>query len=267
MRPIYIQKLGGDPEVFLCDRKGNPYSAEGLFGGTKYAPKPMENLPEGFFIQEDNVAAEFNIPATNDPIAWAQSLQAGLKYIKAVAAKHKLKPLLSPALEFPIRQVMTPHALELGCEPDFNAWTMEKNPRPRPPERMRTAAAHIHASWEAPDDEQRWAFVRACDVYMGLPSILATAPNNRRKLYGKAGACRLKGYGVEYRVLDNFYMATLNLSIKVGERIYYVADRINNDDLLRNEIDKCGAAIQEAINTHNKDLALQLMGHFDVPRF
>jgi hypothetical protein len=267
MRHIYIQKLGGDPEVFLQDRKGNPFSAEGLFGGTKYEPKPMEGLPDGFFIQEDNVAAEFNIPATGDVETWAESLQAGLKYIKTVAAKHKLKPLLSPALEFPIAQVMTPHALELGCEPDFNAWTMAKNPRPRPPERMRTAAAHIHASWEDPDDEQRWSFVKACDVFLGLPSILHTVPNNRRKLYGKAGACRLKKYGVEYRVLDNFYMASVNLSIKIGDRMYHAADRINDDDLMRREIDKCGDAIQEAINTHNKDLAAQLMNHFNVQRF
>lgn len=267
MRPIYIDKLGGDPEVFLATMRGAPHSAEGLFGGTKAEPKPMAGLPNGFFIQEDNVAAEFNIPATSNPVEWARSLQEGLKYIKAVAKKHKLKPILAPALEFPMYQVMTPHAQELGCDPDFNAWTMAKNPRPRPPERMRTAAAHIHVSWENPEDDQRWALIRAMDVFLGLPSIVATDPNPRRTLYGKAGACRLKPYGVEYRVLDNFYMSSIPLSTKVAERVYVTADAINANALLRNEINKLGGPIQEAINTHNKPLAEELMKHFSIVRF
>ena len=85
MQTIYIDKLGADPEVFLVDKRGDPFSAEGIFGGTKAAPKPMDGLPEGYFIQEDNVAAEFNIPATGDPVVWARSLQRGMQYIKSVA--------------------------------------------------------------------------------------------------------------------------------------------------------------------------------------
>lgn len=265
MNPINVRALGADPEVFLVNMKGNPHSAEGLFGGTKREPKPMEGLPHGYFIQEDNVAAEFNVPATPDVAEWARSLQEGLKYIRAVAKKHKLKPFLSPALEFPMAQLMTPHAQELGCDPDFNAWTQDKNPRPRPPERMRTAAAHIHVSWDHPDDEQRWEFVRAMDVFLGLPSILATDPNPRRRLYGKAGACRLKPYGVEYRVLDNFYMVTFAQSTRVGERVYMTADRISQDDLLRREILKQGPQIQRAINAHDKPLASDLMSYFGIP--
>jgi hypothetical protein len=266
MYPIHIEKLGADPEVFLVDNNGNPYSAEGLFGGTKQEPKVMEGLPEGFFIQEDNVAAEFNIPATGNPQEWAKNLARGMAYIKAVAKKHKLKPFYAPALDFPLRQVMTPHALMLGCDPDFNAWTEAVNPRPRAPERMRTAAAHIHVSWEDPDDEQRWELVRALDVFLGLPSIMITEPSDRRKLYGKAGACRLKKYGVEYRVLDNFYMASVPLSTKVADRVYFTTDSINQNDLLRKDIRKHFAEIQTAINTHNKEVAADLMSYFGVPK-
>jgi hypothetical protein len=264
MQSIYIQALGADPEVFLVDRKGNPFSAEGLFGGTKQEPKPMEGLPGGFFIQEDNVAAEFNIPASRDPGEWARSLQQGMAYIKEVAKKHKLKPAYAAAFEFPRYQVSTPQALLLGCEPDFNAWTEAVNPRPRAPDLMRTAAAHIHVSWDQPNDEQRWEFVRGLDVFLGLPSILATDPSPRRQLYGKAGACRLKKYGVEYRVLDNFYMSSILLSQKVGERVYACADVISDNDLLRRDIFKHGPEIQMAINEHNKELAAGLMAYFGV---
>lgn len=264
MDPIFIDKLGADPEVFLVDQQGQPFSAEGLFGGTKEAPRPMTGLPEGFFIQEDNVAAEFNIPATSNPDEWARRLQKGLSYIRKGAKKHKLMPMLSPALDFPIHMVMTPHAQMLGCDPDFNAWTCEINPRPKAPVKMRTAAAHIHVSWEKPDEEQRWELVRALDLFLGVPSILVTEPNDRRKLYGRAGACRLKPYGVEYRVLDNFYMKSIPLSTEVATRVYTTADAITRSDLLRVEIAKHGDRIQNAINNHDKAEAAALLAYFGV---
>jgi len=267
MRRIEVLALGADPEVFLVNAKNEPMSAEGLFGGTKREPKPMEGLGNGFFIQEDNVAAEYNIPATESVELWAKHLQKGLGYIRKVAKKHKLKPFLAPSLDFPIEQLMTKQAMELGCDPDFNAWTQQKNPRPRPPEQMRTAAGHVHVSWNNPDDEQRWALVRALDVFLGLPSILVTAPNERRKLYGRAGACRLKPYGAEYRVLDNFYLGDYKLSIKIGSSVYDAAHILNNQPLINKEIIKQGPLIQRAINDHDQKLAAELVDHFNVVVF
>lgn len=267
MRQIEIHRLGADPEVFLARRNGAPQSAEGLIGGTKKDPLPMEGMEPGFFIQEDNVAAEYNIPPASDPMTWAHNLVRGYQYVRDVAKKHKLKPLIAADADFPIPQVTTPHALTLGCDPDFNAWTEEVNPRPDPPFRMRTAAAHIHVSWISPDDEQRWELIRAMDVFLGLPSILWTKPNRRRQLYGRAGACRLKPYGVEYRVLDNFYINNEKLATSIANRVYVTADAINNSDLLRAEIRRHGDEIQAAINNHDVDLAGRLVDYFRTGGF
>src|SRR5574343_704795 len=247
LRPIEIDRLGADPEVFFARRSGAPQSVEGLIGGSKKNPRPMDGMEEGFYIQEDNVAAEYNIPPASDPERWARNIVRGFQYVRDVAKKHRLKPLIAADADFPIPQVMTPHALTLGCDPDFNAWLEDMNPRPEAPFRMRTAAAHLHVSWASPDDEQRWELIRAMDVFLGLPSILVTKPNRRRELYGRAGACRLKPYGVEYRVLDNFYINSEKLATAVGNKVFVAADAINHSPILRAEIRAKGNEIQEAI--------------------
>jgi hypothetical protein len=267
MLPIHVLALGADPEVFLVDEQGKPFSAEGIFGGTKHNPKPMKGLPEGYFIQEDNVAAEYNVPPSEDIKVWAASLQKGLSYVRKVARRRKLAPYLAPDFDFPVHQVITPHAMELGCDPDFNAWTQSKNPRPKPPPTMRTAAAHVHISWVDPTDDQRWELVKALDLNVGVPSILFTPPNRRRKLYGRAGACRLKPYGVEYRVLDNFYLHSIALSMQVGHRIKTTAEMISRYPMLREAINKRGEEIQKCINEHDQTLAQELMDTFNLERF
>lgn len=264
MNQIDIISVGADPELFLKTYRGQPRSAEGLIGGTKQNPKPMEGLSEGFCIQEDNVAAEFNIPASLTPAEFAENIIKAVEYVRSVAKQHKLKPYIVPDADFPLAQVMTPHALELGCDPDYNAWTMEKNPRPRPPRMMRTAAGHIHVGWYSPDDEQRWAFVRAMDVVLGLPSILVTKPNRRRELYGRAGACRLKPYGIEYRTPDNFYLESYEMAKKVAYTAWIAAKRLNESQLFLEEINRLGTEIQRAINLHDQALANELMEYFRV---
>ena len=54
--------FGCDPEFFLKDKTGKFISAIGLVGGSKEEPKAIGN---GCFVQEDNVAVEFNIPPVN----------------------------------------------------------------------------------------------------------------------------------------------------------------------------------------------------------
>jgi len=44
------------------------------------------------------------------------------------------------------------------------------------------------------------------DLYLGVPSVLMDKGELRKQLYGKAGAYRMKPYGVEYRTLSNFWI-------------------------------------------------------------
>ena len=44
------------------------------------------------------------------------------------------------------------------------------------------------------------------DLFLGIPSVLMDKGHLRKNLYGKHGAYREKAYGVEYRVLSNFWI-------------------------------------------------------------
>jgi hypothetical protein len=268
VRKIVLQAVGADPEVFLKDAEGKPVSAEGLFGGSKHEPKPMEGLAPGFFIQEDNVSAEFNIPPAKEPTEFAHNILRGLSYVNKIAKSNKLKLVLESALHFDEKSLSTPHAQTLGCEPDYNIWTLSVNARPVPPVTLRTAAAHVHVSWLEPDDDQRLLMVRAMDVFLGVPSILTTKRNERRSLYGKAGAFRTKGYGVEYRTLDNFWLGRKDWCQFVFNGVKLAVTRINQaSEFLLEDIEEKADDIQDTINNFNKDKALRLMEHFSVPCF
>ena len=118
----------------------------------------------------------------------------------------------------------------LGCTPDYNAWTLSINPSPDVSgdlERVRTASGHLHIGWTenvnlAKDvDHLRHCndLVRQLDWYLGVWSLSQDSDPTRRNLYGKAGACRYKPYGVEYRVLSNFWLTTKTRRRAVWDRM------------------------------------------------
>ena len=56
------------------------------------------------------------------------------------------------------------------------------------------------------------------DWHVGVWSTEIDLDKTRRLLYGKAGACRYKTYGVEYRTLSNFWVLDTNLRREVWDR-------------------------------------------------
>lgn len=119
-------------------------------------------------------------------------------------------------------------AKELGCSPDYNAWTGEVNPPPKDPDNpyLRTASGHIHIGWtEGADlsDQQHILncrdMVKQFDWYLGGWSLRVDTDPARRRLYGKAGAMRFKDYGVEYRVLSNFWITSRDRRLAVWNRM------------------------------------------------
>lgn len=264
---IILKAVGADPELFFS-KDGHPVSAEGFVPGTKDEPCPMRGLPEGFFIQLDNVSAEYNVPPATSDDEFAKSIQKGVKYIEKLGKKYGFDLLITPDAMFAPQYVNTPHALTLGCEPDYNVWTLDKNPRPKPPAEMRTAAGHVHVSWgpEVTPDLQVMVG-RALDLYLGVPSILITEPNNRRQLYGKAGAVRYKPYGIEYRTLDNFWIKSPIHSRQVFANVAECIYRLSRNPEMERYINLDGDVIQTAINDHNRDLAAELVDKYMVPKF
>lgn len=260
--------LGADPEVFFVRKDGTPQSVEGLIGGSKHDPLPMVGLAPGFMVQEDNVAAEYNIPPATNADQFDHHIMSGLKFLVGVARKHKCKIAVTDVLHFPKEQLDTVHAQTLGCEPDFNIWEGEMNPRPKPPGDWRTAAGHVHISWTNPDEQSAVTVGRMADLFLGVPALLVTQKSLRRELYGKSGAWRFKKYGGEYRSLPNFWIASRQHRQHVWNAVELGFHRLQQQQqYLIEEMEEFGPEIQHTINTHDLDSAVRLIEKFNLQPF
>lgn len=242
-------RLGSDPEVFLQDNTGKFISVINMIGADKWNPKQIEGMERGFTLQEDNVALEFGIPpaATEDEyVAHIQRvLDAGLSTLPGLTFS-KLSCTV-----FPKDQMQDPRAHIFGCEPDYNAWNRKVNAKPKPPHPyMRSAGGHIHVETKLPHTH----VVQAMDLFLGVPSVLMDKGEDRKKLYGKAGAYRKKPYGVEYRTLSNFWIFDEKLIRWVWRNTKYALDAATVGDMREFKDD-----IRNAIDNSDKELAKNLV--------
>ena len=195
--------IGADPELFIRERQYGHYkSAVGLIGGSKWAPKAIDN--EGHAILEDNVALEFNIKPADSLDAFRASIHKVLDHFRLILPDYDLDT--ASAVSFPKEELETPQAQEFGCEPDYDAWRKCVNNKPvAEDQNLRSAGGHLHLGHEIAKEDPV-AVIRAMDLFLGVPSIQLDKGTLRRELYGKAGAFRPKPYGCEYRTLSNFWI-------------------------------------------------------------
>jgi hypothetical protein len=204
--------FGADPEVFYKE-KGQLVSALGIVQGTKDSPHAVKNGA----LQVDGMALEFNIDPAKTVGEWVGNLRSVMAQLEGMI---KGEIVVTPIAEFGEEyiQAQPQEAKELGCDPDFNAWTGAENPKPNEDLPFRTGAGHVHIGFTEhadADDPEHFALccklVKQLDFYLGLPSLLMDDCTKRRSMYGQAGAFRAKPYGLEYRVLSNFWLASDDL--------------------------------------------------------
>jgi hypothetical protein len=93
------------------------------------------------------------------------------------------------------------------------------------------------------------------DFYLGLPSLAYDSDQERREMYGKAGCCRYKPYGTEYRTLSNAWLKSEALM----RWVYRNTVKGMNELMAGNNLaDKYGD-IQEIINTGDKKAANKII--------
>ena len=204
--------VGADPELFVKNpNSGEFISAHGMVPGTKYDPYKVDKGA----IQVDGMALEFNIDPARTVDEFVQNITEVQKTLRSyVPTGYSI--VAEPAVVFTseVMDAAPEEAKELGCEPDFNAYTSQANPRPDGSSGLRTASGHVHIGWTNGADlrsenhrEDAETVVKQLDYVLGLYSLLWDPDNTRRSMYGKAGAYRLKSYGVEYRVMSNRWLA------------------------------------------------------------
>jgi hypothetical protein len=246
--------FGADPELFVVDTEGNYVSAHGLIEGTKQEPFKVD---KGAY-QVDGMAAEFNIEPVDNFEAFNTNIITVLRQLKAALPKgFGLK--IEPAVRFsqPVMDAQPAVAKEMGCDPDFNAWTGDVNPTPDTTEEplLRTASGHLHIGWteDMPVTDEIHNLhcrdlIKQLDWFLGAWSVRKDPDVTRRKLYGKAGAYRPKPYGAEYRVLSNFWLKDKATRLIVWNRMQEAIAQMRVREYAK-QYDKHNDLIVHTINT------------------
>lgn len=208
--------VGADPELFVYDKKTKKIvSAHDLLPGTKEEPFKVDYGA----IQVDGTAAEFNIEPAADQDTFERNITQVQRAMQArLGSRYELRYLPSHTYSDEYFKSLPENTKILGCNPDWNAYTMSQTPTPDRGDTptLCTASGHIHVGWnntDNPFDVNDFSFIEDCaivarqlDFAIGIQSLLWDPDPVRRKLYGKAGCFRPKPYGMEYRSLSNVWL-------------------------------------------------------------
>lgn len=265
---------GCDPEFFIVSSSGTPVPASDFIPGTKESP---EKTPRGA-IHVDGLAAEINIDPVDNFKDFNESILVTMEEIKKLLPRgFSLSKDVTVTFPKDVWDRVDPMVKELGCEPDLNAWTGEVNLPPNvsesEDERMRCAGGHLHIGWCDNEDLTDIQHVLNCrdlvkqlDWFLGAWSIKKDSDKKRRSLYGKAGACRYKSYGVEYRVLSNFWTFRKDYRQAVWDRmqtaIYDMRTRFYPDRANMN----ANARLQRGINEGHLSPGFQASWEYPILR-
>lgn len=274
MKPIKVTGIGADVEMFLQDRKNSEVvSAEGYIKGEKNDPFVFDLDNPHFASSLDNVLAEVGIPPATNKVEFYNYLRKSIGFINSTIPQN-LKAVALPAAILDDRFLMTDQAKTFGCEPDYNAYTRRQNQRPYSPNpNLRSAGGHLHIGYEnAPafnplgfydsiEDIERCSIIQALDLHIGVPSVILEPDNDRKTLYGKAGAYRPKVYGVEYRTPSNFYLQSRKLTMWMYEAVNNAIDWLNDGNFIDNIM---GEHISNTINNNDKYEAQNLIDQFQL---
>lgn len=229
--------IGADPEVFVKNAEGKNVSAHSFCPGTKDQPV---QLTARCSVQLDGTAMEFNIEPTPDAAGFHENIMSALMNMRRyLPAGHTLD--ISPSVEYDEETwaAIPDSAKELGCNPDWDAYTGKQNPRPDGAStRLRTGAGHIHIGWIDPKKEKidplHPEHLKACCILTShLDRLLLPlesrwdSDTRRRELYGKPGAFRPKPYGMEYRVLSNAWIRYPNVRRWMWSAVYATTRNLN----------------------------------------
>lgn len=207
-------RIGTDPELFAFEGE-SPVSVHDLMPGTKAEPC---KVPLGA-IQVDGVAAEFNIEPAETSDAFLKNIRHVQDIMQKVVISQRpgliLRAVPTVTFDKAYFEDLPFSAKELGCEPDFSAYTGEANPKPHTDKPMRTGSGHIHIQFVkdfVDDPHNPVHMAQCCDLVKTLDATLYPLSlewdkdEQRRELYGSKGSFRPKRYGVEYRVLSNAWL-------------------------------------------------------------
>jgi hypothetical protein len=257
--------IGSDFEVFMFDNETNQaINAKPYIKGSKSKPFNFDKRHPFYATSLDNVLAEGNIPPVVNPEDFDSNIQHVLNYMESLLPQnHKI--LAIPAMDMNPKFLKTKEAKEFGCDPDYDAWTLEQNVPPSAKKtNIRTGCCHVHIRYDKMSFNTSMNLIKAMDIFLGVPSIIIEPDNVRKDIYGKAGAFRYdESKTIEYRVLSNHFVTTPELRKWVYNNTMLAIDFINSGYSFEDQ--DVNSKIINSINNADKVLSNEIIEMFNVP--
>jgi hypothetical protein len=217
--------IGTDPEFFIINENSKkPIKSSTITKGTK--DRPLD-LGDGFNAHADNVMLELNVPPATTKVGFIKNIVEGKSRLNTLVGPENYI-VATPSFEFD-KSILTDEIdWEIGCDPDFSAYTKQQNPEIKLKCGKRYAGGHVHVG--LPDEDTKdyvvvLGIVKALD-YLFLDMIVREDLDQDRKMvYGTPGRFRFKEYGLEYRSLSNFW---LSKTYTIGRVYDIVEEAVNN---------------------------------------
>jgi hypothetical protein len=211
--------IGADPEFFV--KQGKNFISGHIFQcGTKLRPMKTKHGA----VQVDGLALEANIIPAETKAEFIANVLGVIGDLNDIVRKKRCTIVAQPTAMFSSKYIksLPKQVKQLGCNPDFNAYTLGMNDAPNGNVPFRTGAGHIHVGWTKGKEDHDFEhfqncarLVRQMDYFVGLRTLKFDTDDQRRALYGKAGAFRPKPYGMEYRVPSSAWCTSPELMAEV----------------------------------------------------
>lgn len=222
---------GSDPEFMLVKDK-KYYSAIPIIKGDIADRIKLK----GHEFYWDNVLAECAIKPGFSKEETIENFRECFQIYAEMVKPYKLIPQASEV--YPAEELLDKKARTAGCAPDKCAYEIKTK---RPPKGvlsktdLRTCGGHVHLGSDGEavhsDYPQSIITTRLLDLFVGIPSMYVDhdpTSARRRILYGKAGRYRPKPYGLEYRSLSNFWLASPKLVDLIYDLCKFTVDFVEN---------------------------------------
>ena len=207
--------FGSDPEFIIIDKSGRVKSAIGIVPGNK---KKKLKVEDNLFFY-DNVLAECTVSPSFSREEAIENIRKSLCAYSKILGDFKMTTIASA--EFENEEMNHKDARESGCAVEYCAYELKSIPSQKikklfKKSNFRTAGGHVHLGTDlGKNHESCVMLVRMLDLFLGVVSIiLDPCPQSlaRREIYGKPGRYRQPNYGLEYRTLGNFWLASPELT-------------------------------------------------------
>ncbi len=255
--------LGSDFELFLYDEeKEGVINAKPYVKGTKEKPYNFDKSNPFWCTSLDNISAEMCIPPCTLVDDWNNSIKRCIDYVNGTLP-NGIRTIHDCAVYVDPKQLRTKQARILGCEASMNAYTLMENPRPSGEKtNLRTCCTHVHMKYDDMDIFTSSEWIKAMDLFLGMPSLIIEPENDRRKLYGTLGEMRFSEQKTtEYRVLSSYFSQSDTLRKWVFENTVKAIDWINEGNRVSEDL---GKGFHQAMAKGDKGFVMELVQQYNI---